>query len=302
MAGLLEVLIDRRYQVCLIDPEGDYTGLPKTVCVGDEKHAPSMEEVLQILQKPASHAVVNLIGISLPDRPAFLGKLLPRLQEMRLRVGRPHWIVIDEAHHMLPPEWTPASAGVSGDLDNMVLITVHPERIAKAALQSVNGVFAVGPSPEAVFQTFAKAADIAPAPTSPADLAPDQVLAWLLRTGDVRCLSMHLSHADRKRHKRNYAHGELSEESSFYFRGPAEKLKLRAQNLAMFLQLADGVDDDTWLFHLHRGDFSQWFRSGIKDEALAAEAAQYEQNGSLSPRESRDRIRGAIEERYTAPA
>jgi hypothetical protein len=39
---------------------------------------------------------------------------------------------------------------------------------------------------------------------------------------------------------------------SFYFRGPDDKLKLRAQNLAVFVQLAEGVDDETWLFHLRQ--------------------------------------------------
>ena len=43
-------------------------------------------------------------------------------------------------------------------------------------------------------------------------------------------------------------------------------------------------------------DFSKWFRSVIKDEALAAEAEQIERRGG---RESRVRIRAAIEKRYT---
>ena len=49
---------------------------------------------------------------------------------------------------------------------------------------------------------------------------------------------------------RKYAEGELPPDRSFYFRGPDGKLNLRAQNLALFLQIADGVDDETWLHHL----------------------------------------------------
>jgi hypothetical protein len=44
---------------------------------------------------------------------------------------------------------------------------------------------------------------------------------------------------------RQYAQGEVSPNQSFYFRGPESKLHLRAQNLETFLQMADGVDDDT---------------------------------------------------------
>ena len=101
---------------------------------------------------------------------------------------------------------------------------------------------------------------------------------------------------------RNYSAGELGEDRSFYFRGPEDRLNLRAQNLTMFLQLADGVDDHTWLFHLIRGDYSKWFREAIKDEALAGEVAQYEKDGQISARESRQKVRAAVERRYTAPA
>jgi hypothetical protein len=67
------------------------------------------------------------------------------------------------------------------------------------------------------------------------------------------------------------------------------------------MQLADGVDDETWLYHLRNGDFSHWFRSIIKDDELADEAAQIEQNQGFSARESREALRIAIESRYSAP-
>lgn len=43
----------------------------------------------------------------------------------------------------------------------------------------------------------------------------------------------------RKRHTRKYAEGALGAETSFYFRGPSGALS--AQNLMIFLQIADGV-------------------------------------------------------------
>jgi hydroxymethylpyrimidine pyrophosphatase-like HAD family hydrolase len=302
VAGLLETLMERRYQFCLIDPEGDYEAMASLITAGDEKHAPPVDEVMQILQKPASQVAVNLMGIAVADRPAFLGKLLPRLEEMRRRCGRPHWIIIDEAHHMLPPEWTPASAGIADGLEGVILITVHAGHIARTALQNVQDVFAVGPNPERVIEAFASAAGVACPAARGTELSPGQVLAWFRRTAEVRPLSIRFSQADRKRHKRNYAHGELSEDRSFYFRGPQKKLNLRAQNLSMFVQLADGVDDETWLHHLQQGDYSRWLRENIKDEALADEVEQLERDGVTDPRESREHVKAAIEQRYTAPA
>jgi hypothetical protein len=101
---------------------------------------------------------------------------------------------------------------------------------------------------------------------------------------------------------RKYAEGELPPERSFYFRGPEGKLNLRAQNLFLFLQLADGVDDETWTHHLKQGDYSLWFRERIKNEDLAAEAEEVERREGITPRESRELIRQAIERHYTLPA
>jgi hypothetical protein len=53
-----------------------------------------------------------------------------------------------------------------------------------------------------------------------------------------------------QRHKRKYTEGELGPDRSFYFRGPENSLNLRAQNLMVFLQIADGVDDVTWMYPL----------------------------------------------------
>ena len=64
---------------------------------------------------------------------------------------------------------------------------------------------------------------------------------------------------------------------------------------------ADGVDDDTWKYHLREGHYSDWFRRSIKDDRMADEAAEIEKQGDLSPRESRRRIRELIERYYTLP-
>jgi len=79
-------------------------------------------------------------------------------------------------------------------------------------------------------------------------------------------------------------------------------LNLRAQNTNLFLQIADGVDDATWQHHLRAGEYSRWFRDMIKDSELADEIAEIEQDRGLSPQESRERVKEAVNRRYTAPA
>ena len=108
--------------------------------------------------------------------------------------------------------------------------------------------------------------------------------------------------AEQRRHTRKYAVGQLPPGRSFYFRGPKGKLNLRAQNLLQFLEVATGVDDDTWEYHLRQGDYSRWFRDVIKDTDLAATAAAVEHDRFLSRDNALAALRAAIESRYTLPA
>src|SRR5262249_53415454 len=104
-----ERFMEHGYQVCIIDPEGDYATLEGAIVLGDSTRVPSVAEVLDVLPQPAQHVVVNVLGVALEHRPAFFVGLLPRLQELRARTGHPHWIVVDEVHPLLPATWDPAS-------------------------------------------------------------------------------------------------------------------------------------------------------------------------------------------------
>lgn len=106
--------------------------------------------------------------------------------------------------------------------------------------------------------------------------------------------------AERFRHHRKYAEGNMRYHS-FFFRGPGNRQNLKAQNLTVFSQIADGIDEDTWLFHLRRGDYSRWFRVAVKDSYLAEQAERIERRRDLSPAETRQLIRSLIESRYTLP-
>ncbi len=129
----------------------------------------------------------------------------------------------------------------------------------------------------------------------------ERVLVWDLDAGKrVRAVKADRPRQAHKRHTRKYAEGELGEDRSFYFRGPDNALNLRAQNLMLFLQIAEGVDDRTWEHHLRAAHYSEWFRDVIKDSELAREAAEIEGDASLNAAESRKRISEVVSQRYTA--
>src|SRR5712692_223016 len=302
--GVLESLADQHYQFCIVDPEGDYALLEGGIVLGDKERAPTVAGALEVLEQPNRNVVVNLLGLGLDERPAFFSRLLAGLQDLRSRTGRPHWIVVDEAHHLLPAPSDLVSVTLPRTLSGMLLITVHPEHVAPAVLGSIDIVLAIGRSSDETLRAFGEAVGA----KLPRDLSrtvePGEALLWPHRAeaGDPIWFRTTPPRAEHRRHVRKYATGELGEDKSFYFRGPAGRLNLRAQNLALFVQLAAGVDDETWLYHLREQDYSRWFREAIKDEELAAEAARVEEDSSVPPGESRALIKAAIEQRYTLPS
>jgi hypothetical protein len=298
--AFLERLNEHSYQFCVIDPEGDYESFEGAVAVGTQKQPPNIDEIVRLLRNPQENAVVNLIGVRLKDRPAFFLALLPRLQELRAQLGHPHWIVIDETHHVLPSAWEAAPQALPTEFDRFVFITIHPHSVARPVLAAVNTVMIVGDKYDETLMNVAQLLGQTPQPVSPVKLDPGEVLMWM-RQNDEPPFKLRIlpGRTERRRHLRKYAEGDLGRDRSFYFTGPQRRLKLQAQNLNIFMQLADGVDDDTWEYHLKKGDYSRWFRNAIKDEDLAAAAEQVERGNGVSPDESRKVIRDAIEQKYT---
>ena len=300
-AGIVERLMRQEYQLCIVDPEGDYGSLSDVITIGNQQHAVTVSEVLALLEDPKITLNVNLLGIPLADRPQFFGELFPNLQAIRTRTGRPHWIVLDEAHHMLPGDWAHLGRALPQSLGETLLVTVHPEHLAPLILRLVDVMIAVGPGPQKTLKRFADA--IGQSIQLPDNLAnrPGRAVIWFPRKGEAPFpIEVVPGSAERIRHHRKYAEGNMRDRS-FYFRGPENRQNLRAQNLAIFAQLADGIDEATWMFHLRRGDYSRWFRGAVKDSYLAEEAERIEKRTDLHPVETRRLIRSMIEARYTLP-
>jgi hydroxymethylpyrimidine pyrophosphatase-like HAD family hydrolase len=302
-AAFLEALREAGYQFCVFDPEGDYQSLDGAVALGDPRHAPVTEEALQLLERPDENVIVCTLAIPFADRPEFFQTLFPPILELRSRTGRPHWIVVDEAHHLLPTLRSPALLNVPRDLRGLFLITLEPEHVSHTALEQVEWIVAVGDNAGGLIVRFAKTLGLPPPAIPEGPLAPGEALAWCRDGGEapfrLRCRT---PRSERRRHLRKYSEGELGPDKHFRFRGPGDRLNLRAQNLMVFLQMADGVDDATWEHHRKRGDYSEWFARAIKDQALADEARAVETREDVSPAESRAAIRAFIEKRYTGPA
>nr|WP_210336437.1 HAD family hydrolase [Rhodomicrobium vannielii] len=299
--ALTERMHEAEFQFCVFDPEGDYDDLDHAVSVGGVKEPPNRAQLLKLLHKVDANVVVNTQAITVEDRPPFFAKLFPHFSSLRAETGRPHWLLIDEAHHLLPLRREGLERVLPNDLRAAILITVHPEAVAVEILNSVRTVFALGEG-AGVISGFSRAIGATPPASFPAFDPEEEVLAYTVRDGRVTPVIPDRPKRMQKRHSRKYAEGQLGEDRSFFFRGPDNALNLRAQNLMIFLQMADGVDDRTWEFHRQGAHYSEWFRTAIKDKGLAEEAAAIERDASLDHKESRRRIRDAVLARYTGPA
>jgi HAD superfamily hydrolase (TIGR01484 family) len=299
-AAFAEKLIEKQYQFCLIDPEGDYLEIEGAITIGDSSQPPIIENVIQILSQPAQNLVVCVLAIDLNDRPAFFKKLSTAVIGLRNATGHPHFIIVDEAHHLIPKDTPAAYFNFQEDFNNFFAITTRPDLINQDFLKRINVAITMGESPGSTMKNFASI--IEKKITVPKNIVINtgEVLVWQKARKDtlvVTCsIPGHLLH----RHKRKYATGDMGT-NSFYFKGPFNKLNLKANNLITFIQMGKGVDDETWLYHLRRNDYFNWFRGSVKDEGLAREAesaGQKEQSADVS----RKAIFKLIQDRYTATA
>jgi HAD superfamily hydrolase (TIGR01484 family) len=299
-AGLFERLIAGGFQTLLVDPEGDHSETDQAVVLGSAQQTPDPAEVLSALQPPGQTVVLNLISVRAADKPAYFQRLLGQLQKMRMAWGRPHCLILDEAHHVLPADKADSAGHRLLEEQGLVAVTTKTELLAAGFLDLINVVIATGAEPGGILTPLAAAGPGQPGVRCPVVQPPDQAVIWRRGSAEGLLMTVLPSKVVRRRHVRKYAQGQLAEEDSFYFEGPERKLRLRAENLMRFIEIGTGVDDDTWMHHLRRHDYSRWFREKIKDAELASVAIRIEETAS-GPAASRESIRFEIEQRYTTP-
>src|SRR5688500_2980380 len=79
-----------------------YDQFDKVMTIGDASEQPNPARVVELLEHSEQSVAVNLLAIDIAKRPFYFADLLTHLDQLRARTARPHWIIIDEAHHMLP--------------------------------------------------------------------------------------------------------------------------------------------------------------------------------------------------------
>lgn len=269
--GILNQLIAGGYQAVVVDPEGDYHDEnPGVAVVGSVARSPAIDAIGSLIQEPRGSVVVCLLGIEGARRRTFFAQLLELIADRRETIGRPHWLLIDEAHHMLYASADLPATLQRYRLSSVVLATLHPEALAHTVLRQVTHVIALSnPSPE--IERIASTLGLPP----PICRDDRHGLSLLWEVGELMMTTLDVSPilVPHTRHARKYAECDLGTERSFYFRPTAGATSIRAANVLEFAELLCDIDEPTWRFHQERGDFARWLRECVNDEDLAKVAA-----------------------------
>jgi HAD superfamily hydrolase (TIGR01484 family) len=305
---LVERLVEQGRSVCLLDPEGDYqslTDLEGVVVLGGkaDRALPAHHELEQLLRRPRSGLVLNLSAMSRSEKVQYATQALASVAAVRGSHGLPHWLFVDEAHHVFPKDGSPATELVLRGRDSVCLITLEVQALA-AELRAAPNVVA-STDLDAFNTTLAVLTEARgrPAAHRLATLGGgaldrgEAAVAWPDGEPETQRFRVARRRVEHRRHVRKYVEGELPADRSFYFRGENGALNLRAANLERFCELAEGVDESTWTWHFRSGDYSRWFREMIKDAELADEIAALEARAG-APGDSRRRTLAAIRRRY----
>jgi hydroxymethylpyrimidine pyrophosphatase-like HAD family hydrolase len=150
---LVERLAAANRSFCLLDPEGDHQGLAELegVVVFGGRPGPTLpnaEELRRLLRQPGGRLVLNLSALTLPARVTYATHALGAAAAVRRTSGLPHWLIVDEAHHIVPAEDSSAVevlrlAGESLTLTAPATAQLAPEvrRLASVVVSTDRGAF-----------------------------------------------------------------------------------------------------------------------------------------------------------------
>jgi hydroxymethylpyrimidine pyrophosphatase-like HAD family hydrolase len=177
-AGLMGRLAAAGYTFCVIDVEGDYGTIADAVSLGTSSRPPTDGEILKLLRGADKSGVVNLAGLSEADRLPFLSALAPKLAQLRRQSGHPHWVTIDETHHLLPAHGGSSELLPIGNGGSVLHITERPALVAREVLRATSLFLATGATAQALFEEFCRAGGVTAPAAKLTRLNSGEALAW----------------------------------------------------------------------------------------------------------------------------
>lgn len=175
--NVVEQYMRQRYQCCVIGafPDASAEEMEGLSSFGDEHHPPKIADVVATLEKPNESVLVNLTALRSTARAHFVEQLIPKLESLQVKAGRPHAVVLEGADGLLSESSAMRFATLRGT--GVVYVTSSPQTLPRITSDCVDIVVAIGDAGRA-FETIADAPAI-----SVEQLEPGQALAWFRRSG-----------------------------------------------------------------------------------------------------------------------
>jgi hydroxymethylpyrimidine pyrophosphatase-like HAD family hydrolase len=281
LAGLIvERLIDRRLSVCVIDPEGDYqilADLPgvRWTQVLERRHCD--EALAWFERQPAAVAVLDFSVLGQSDKERLVERSLDMLRRHRRRAGRPHWIVVDEAHYFFGRPGADRSALL--EERGVCLVTYKASLLPPWTCETVDMFLLARTSVADELGALAPwLPDVDAAAILP-DLPSGEFLAVAARPAQGSGALTFVAAprlTEHVRHLRKYAEGQLAPERRFFFRDRDGRLVATAESLRGFRDVLGTVDDAVLRDHAGRGDFSRWLRDVFANAPVSRQLAKIE--------------------------
>jgi haloacid dehalogenase-like hydrolase len=286
--GFVERLVTARYATCVIDPEGDYQALAdvRGVTWREIGAAGDWDDVLAVLERnPAASVVADLSALPSELQAGLVRHGLVMLRRLRGLRGRPHWIVLDEAHYVLHDGGVPdEAAGL--DAKGFCLVTYRPSLLRDRVLDAID-LFVFGRTTAPTELAFLRAllerrgrCDPTVLETLPELMPPDYLLAsGGGATGAVSFVAP--PRATRHvRHLGKYADHPVAPPEAFVFRRHDGRAVGSANTLRSFLAELKSVDEEVLLHHASRNDFSRWIADVFLDRHLASQTRKAERRAA----------------------
>jgi hydroxymethylpyrimidine pyrophosphatase-like HAD family hydrolase len=276
VAGLLaEQLLAQDYTLCVLDLEGDHTGLGVlhgVVTLGGQSPLPPMNDVVQLLTGGLGSVVVDLSLEADDEKRAYATGLLHALRRARAESGLPHWIFVDEAHvplHASGNGWWCQDAEETG----LCVITYRPELICEHVRRRVDICITLD----------------------------EERRAFVLRAGAAarREFAPAARTIGHIRHWHKYSAGQLPVERHFVFRDRSGPVGTSAGNLEEFVSALAHVPRSVLRHHAGHGDFSRWLgdlsrRPAVREAVREVERAMTAERPPHETAALRARLQDAV--------
>lgn len=289
LAGLLtEELFRLGYQVCIIDPEGDYRAMASmthSLHLGvSDTPLPSIADLVNLLEWHSVSLVLDLSTRTPEERVGYVLEFARALRGLRARRGRPHWFLIDEAQSFFPHE--------GGELTNLLLesmqeglgvglVSYRPSQLSPLLLEKLDHCLLTRLGiPEEIQALAPYLSQFEEGPEVLSQISNLPVGQTFLCSSTFRPLASKLQSPVRFqtgprsiphiRHLQKYLRAPLPENKRFYFyTSDGRSLGYSAANLWEFRQLLSGLPLDSLTYHHHRGDFESWLLDVLGDSEMA---------------------------------